>query len=350
MKVRGGSPAGRRSRVALGPGAEFDLIRSFLGTDDAPVPGVRVGPGDDALVLDDGTVISTDVAVEDVHFRRDWIDVREAGYRAGAAGLSDLAAMAAEPLGAMVSLALSSDDADRVAPEVVDGVREALDGVGAALLGGDVSASPGPLVLDVVSVGRAEEPVLRDGGRPGDLVWVTGRLGGAAGAVREWSEGREPDPGLREAFAHPVPRIREARWLVREGDVRALIDLSDGLAGDAGHLSAASGVRVVLEADRIPVHPALLRGPEAGEDRLLDHVLRAGEDYELLLAAGPGSLEPLAEEFSVRFGLALTRVGRVEEGHGVHLVGPGDAGPRPLESGGFSHFSPSGRPDSGERS
>ena len=331
----------RRRRIELGEGAEFDLIRSFLNDASEPGPGVRVGPGDDALVLDDGTVISTDVSVEDVHFRRAWLDPREIGYRATAAGLSDLAAMAAEPVGALVSLALSAQDAKGLGPRVMAGVREALDGVGGALLGGDLSASPGPLVLDVVSIGRVEHPVLRDGARPGDEVWVTGRLGGAAAAARLWREGETPGPALREAFARPGPRVREALWLAREATVRALVDVSDGLAGDAGHLSAAGRVAVVLEAERIPVHPGL--GSTVDEEGIggvppLELALRGGEDYELLLAAEPGGVEPLAEEFSVRFGLALTRVGRVEEGEGVHLLRPGTSTPIRLEAGGFSPF------------
>lgn len=339
--------AGRKARVALGPGGEFDRIRAFLAGAPGPGPGVRVGPGDDALVLADGTVVSTDLSVEDVHFRRRWLDFREVGYRAAAAGLSDLAAMGAEPVGALVGLALSPAEAAEVGSEIVAGVREALDGVGGALLGGDLSTSPGPLFIDVVSLGRADRPILRDGARPGDELWVTGRLGGAAEAVRLWEEGSGPEPGLREAFARPKPRIREALWLAREAEVRALIDLSDGLAGDAGHLAAAGGVRAVIEADRVPVHPALSRaaaGEGAGdraaahEGEELERALRGGEDFELLLAASAGSVDPLVDEFSVRFGLALTRVGRVEEGEGVHLLRPGADGPVPLEGGGFSHF------------
>lgn len=351
--MTGGIRSEARSRVELGPGAEFDLVRSFLSGGDRTAPGVRVGPGDDALVLDDGLVVSTDLAVEDVHFRRSWLEDEEIGYRATAAGLSDLAAMAAEPLGALVSFALPASQGAEAATRTVAGVREALATVGGALLGGDLSTSPGPRILDVVSVGRAERPVLRIGARPGDELWVTGRLGAAAGAVRAWRAGGRPPRALREAFARPVPRVYEAAWLVREADVRALIDLSDGLAGDAAHLAAASGVRVLLDEERVPVHPALAELPvddDAEEDpsrEPLHHALHGGEDYELLLAAAPGSMEPLAGEFSVRFGVPLTRVGRVEEGAGVHVRSPEGRGTRPLERGGWDHFS--GREASGVR-
>lgn len=351
--MTGGVGSEARSRVELGPGGEFDLVRSFLSGVDDDVPGVRVGPGDDALVLDDGLVVSTDLAVEDVHFRRSWLDDEEIGYRATAAGLSDLAAMAAEPVGVLLSFALPASQGPEAARRTVAGVREVVATVGGALLGGDLSTSPGPRILDVVSVGRAERAVLRSGARPGDELWVTGRLGGAAGAVRAWRRGARPPRALREAFARPVPRVFEAGWLVREAEVRALIDLSDGLAGDAAHLAAASGVRVLLDEDRIPVHPALTELPvdEDGEgDRTgapLHHALHGGEDYELLLAAAPGSVEPFAADFSVRFGIPLTRVGRVEEGAGVHLRSQEGRESRPLDRGGWDHFS--GREASGIR-
>lgn len=341
-------PPERFARVRMGPGGEFDLIRSILGEEGDPSPGIRVGPGDDALVLDDGTVVSTDLSIEGVHFVREWLSEAEIGYRASAAALSDLAAMAAEPLGALVSLALPRDGADETVPDLARGVHEALAAAGGTLLGGDLSASPGPLVLDVVVLGRAGRPVLRGGARPGDELWVTGHLGGSAAAVAAWREGREPEPGLRRTFARPRPRIREALWLAREGGIRALIDLSDGLAGDAAHLAAAGDVRIVLEGERIPLHPALAAGTEAARTQALDRALSGGEDFELLMAVEPGVLGSLIEEFTVRFGAALTRIGRVEAGEGVHLLQRDEPEPRALRRGGFSHFGRSPSPPKDE--
>lgn len=333
-----------RPSTELGSGGEFDLIRSVLGREGPTGSRILVGPGDDALVLVQGTVISTDMSLEDVHFRRAWLDDREIGYRAAAVAMSDLAAVAAEPVGALISVAVEPSEAETLVPALMAGVREALEASDGELLGGDVSSSPGPVVLDAVAVGRTTEPHLRSHGKPGDALWVTGRLGGAAEAVRAWERGEEPTAASREAFAEPKPRIPEALWLTRKGEVQALIDLSDGLAGDAGHLAAASGVRVVLEADRIPFHR-----PDSGAEAL-QGVLSGGEDYELLMSAPAGSLEPLSQEFELRFGLTLTRVGRMEEGEGVYLEA--DDGLRPLaeEEGGFSHFeaSPDDEPPSPE--
>ena len=329
-------PCSPRRRIALGPGAEFDLIRRLVA-DDAPLPPeVRVGPGDDAAVLEGGWVVTTDLSIEDVHFRRDWLSDGEIGYRAGAAALSDVAAMAATPVAVLVSIA--GPRGGGVDLEAVhEGVREVASELGASVIGGDISASPGPLVVDVVALGRTAWPVLRDGAEPGDDVWVTGRLGAAAAAVRAWEAGREPSAELRAAFARPSPRVREARCLVDHEVVDALIDLSDGLAGDAGHIAAASGVRITLEAARIPIAEAALAALGAAD--ALEAALHGGEDYELCFVSDPGAVD--ADEFLDRHGLRLTRVGRVEEGEGVWLEQP-DGSVGRLARGGFDHLAGSG--------
>ena len=320
-----------KRRVRLGPGAEFDLIRRFMGSDTGLPPEVWVGPGDDAAVLQGGWVVSTDISVEDVHFRRAWLSDEEIGYRAAAAALSDLAAMASTPVGVLVSMAAPRSGVDVAAVQA--GIRTAAGAVGAAVIGGDLSASPGPLVIDIVVLGCTAWPVLRDGAEPDDEVWVTGKLGGSAAAARIWESGGEPDAALREAFAHPRPRAEEARWLVDREWVDALIDLSDGLAGDAGHLAAASGVKITLDATGIPVAEAAVAalGPEGA----LEAALHGGEDFELCFVTDPGKVDP--EAFERRFGLPLTRVGTVAEGEGVWLRGA-DGVVHPVERGGFDHW------------
>ena len=277
----------RTPLVGLGPGAEFDLIRRVAAL--APPPGehVRLGPGDDAAVVGDGWVLSTDLSVEDVHFRRRWLSDEEIGYRAAAAALSDLAAMAAEPVGVLVSVAYPQGGGFD-AEALNRGVHAAAGAVGATVLGGDLSRSPGPVFVDVTVVGRAIHPILRAGAVPGDEVWVTGALGGSAAAVRLWMAGSEPPAALRAAYAHPLPRVAAALALSRAGVLHAMVDLSDGLAGDAGHLAAAGGVAVVLQEERIPRAAGLeeaLDGEAAGEA-----VLHGGEDYELCFAAPAGAV------------------------------------------------------------
>ncbi|HEX6308823.1 MAG TPA: thiamine-phosphate kinase [Longimicrobiales bacterium] len=323
-------------QIPLGSGAEFDLIRRFYPPDGETGPNIRVGAGDDcAIVHGDGIALSTDMSVEGIHFRRDWLLPEEIGYRAAAAALSDLAAVAATPIGLLVSLALDPAEAAEIGPRIMQGVRAAGERVGAVLLGGDLARTGGPLVIDAVVVGHAARPVLRDGARAGDALWVTGELGAAAAAVHAWEQGAEPDARARTAFAQPSPRIAEAAWLAERGVLHALIDLSDGLAGDAGHLAAASRVRIVLDAAAMPIHPAV-GGIESDPARALRLALTGGEDYELCFAAAAGAVEPLAESFAAEFGLPLTRVGTIEEGLGVQLRTDGRAGPLPWS--GYDHF------------
>lgn len=328
-------------QIPLGRGAEFDLIRSFLAAadhSDAALPDhVRVGAGDDcAVVRGEGTAVSVDMSVEGVHFRRDWLEPEEIGYRAAASALSDLAAVAATPFGVLVSLALPLTDDAPYAERIMAGVRAAAAGSRARLLGGDLTRTDTRLVIDVVVIGSALRPVLRRGARPGDLVWVTGELGAAAAAVRAWEQGRAPEPAARLAYALPTPRATEATWLASRGALHALIDVSDGLAGDATHLAAASDVRIVLEAAAIPIHPAVHAvAADAGDALRL--ALSGGEDYELCFAAAAGSIEPMAEAFKRTFELGLTCVGSVEAGNGVGLR-HGDGRTTDLELGGYDHF------------
>ncbi|MFO7892382.1 MAG: thiamine-phosphate kinase [Longimicrobiales bacterium] len=341
----------------LGPGREFDLIRGFLDRGGAaPGPAVRVGPGDDCTVVTgEGVAVTADMVVEDVHFRRGWLAPGEIGYHAAMAALSDLAAMAARPIGVLASVALGPGDEDGFGSDLMAGLAEAAADAGATLLGGDVTRSSGPLVVDVVAVGDAPRPVLRTGARPGHEVWVTGRLGAAAAAVSAWLAGGEPDPDARTPFARPTARIREALWLHERSVPAAMVDLSDGIAGDAAHLAAANSVRLVIRAADLPVAEAAARadtgadagvatGAATGVDAAdgpapgppgLRLAAAGGEDYELCFTAPVGAVALVEEAFVERFGIPLTRVGRVEEGEGAVVV---DGDGTPLELEGFQHW------------
>lgn len=323
----------------MGGGGEFRLLASMIG--EAPLPsGVLVGPGDDAAVLSGGVVATIDLSIEGVHFRRDWLRPEELGWRAAMASLSDLAAMAAEPAGVLLSLALPHAEMETLGPAIQAGAEAAARAVGTSVVGGDLSRSPGPIVVDVAALGHADAPALRAGALPGDELWVTGHLGGSAAAVALLLNGGAPPPPLREAFVRPRARVREAIWLREEGAIHALIDLSDGLSGDAGHIAAASGVRIRIDPRRLPLHPALAM-PHVSDP--VACALQGGEDYELCLAAPPGRIDGRrAEAFRERFGIPLTRVGHVEAGEGVWLdpaPGGGEAIPAP---GGHDHLNGGG--------
>src|SRR5436190_18927777 len=305
----------------LGRGAEFDLIRAMRDR----WGDLATGIGDDAAVLQPGRgeklVLSTDATVEGVHFRRDWLSWREIGYRAITAALSDLAAMAAAPAGVLVSLELA--DAERsIALEIADGIGDAVRSAGALILGGNVTRAPHVAITTTV-VGSAFAPLARSGGRPGDLLYVTGALGGPAAALRAWTAGGQPAATARARFARPVARLREARWLAARGAVAA-IDVSDGLAADVGHLAAASDLAVEVHVELVP------RVREASEE----DAVAGGEEYELVVL----SRAPLPErEFAERFGIPLTLIGQAI-GNGANVVLARD-GNRVAAHPGYDHLS-----------
>jgi thiamine-monophosphate kinase len=329
--------AGSR-HVRLGGGGEFDLIRTFLESAPPLPDAVRVGPGDDCAVIDAAPLaLSADLSVEDVHFRRAWLSPEEIGWRAAASALSDLAAVAAQPIAVLVSLALTADDvASGWGTKLMSGVQRAAQSADAGVVGGDVSRSTGPAVVDVTVVGRSERPVLRSGARPGDEVWVTGHLGGAAAAVALLERGGALPDALRARFAHPVARTREALWLAGRAELHALIDLSDGLGGDLGHVAAASEVAIELDPSLVPIAPDVEAASDLGEG-MLALALFGGEDYELCVVAPEGALGPLVDSFQGRFGIPLTRVGYVHAGEGV-WTRDADGSEKRLERVGFSHF------------
>ena len=222
---------------------------------------------------------------------------------------------------------------EEVVEALQSGCREAASKVGAVILGGDLSNTSGPVFIDVVSLGSANRPGLRSGAVAGNDIWVTGRLGASSTAVRVWQCGGEPPPEARKAFAQPSPRCDEGHYLVERGIASALIDLSDGLAGDSAHLAAASGVQIVLEEAQVPVAPIAVE--VLGPEEALQAALHGGEDYELCFAAGPDAVDP--SYFQDHFGLEITRVGYVREGSGV-WIDRGGSQPEPLMRSGFDHY------------
>lgn len=312
----------------LGAGVEFDRIRAI-----AAVLGPRAAElGDDCALLPLGggfLALSTDVSVDAVHFHRDWLSLPEIGWRAAAAALSDLAAVGANPAGILVALTVPPELGEQDVVALMDGAGAAASAVGAPVLGGDLSAGA-TLQLAVTVVGSTGRWLGRGGARAGDGLWVTGALGGSRTALLAWQAGREPAPEARTAFARPQPRLAAGQWLALAG-ARAMIDLSDGLAGDVAHLAASSGLRMRVNLDQVPRHGSI------SQDDLRAACLTAasgGEDYELLAAMPPAFTEREAGVMTSQTGVALTRVGVVEEGEGVQLVLDGDA----LDLSSFSHF------------
>jgi thiamine-monophosphate kinase len=242
----------------------------------------------DAAVVE-GLVVTQDALVEDVHFRLDWISFRELGFRAAAVNLSDLAASGAEPAALVVSLGAPPETEAADVLELYEGLGE----TGVPVVGGDTTRAP-QLMLSVSALGRAERVPGRAGARSGDLLVVTGPLGGAGAAFRE------------QRYVRPPIRIEEGRRLAETA--HAMLDISDGIARDAAHIAERSGVRCVLELDRVPLAP----GATVDD-------LGFGEDFELLAAVD-------RPDFHV--------VGRCEDGEGVELLRDG----KPYALTGWDHF------------
>lgn len=295
----------QRAHLPLGSGEEFDAIRAMLRAWGANAAGI----GDDAalLTVPDGEslVVSTDASFEGVHFRREWLTPREIGARATAAALSDLAAMGATPIGLLLALGIPADwraELDAVA----HGVGDVAAAAQCPIVGGNITRAA-ELSLTITVLGASARPLVRTGARPGDVLYVTGALGGPGAALDALLRGATPRAVDRERFAAPRARIAEARWLA-ERNASAAIDISDGLVADAGHLGVASEVRIALDLASVPCIDGISPG----------RAVASGEEYELLVAF-PASARLDSDAFHARFGIPLTLVGHVTEGTGVSL-------------------------------
>lgn len=305
---------------------EFELIRSV--TAGLPQPEfVSVGLGDDAAVVELATpsaVVCTDMHVEGRHFRRAWSSPEDIGHRVAAANLADVAAMGAVARGLLVAVALPEDVEAGWVADLLDGVQAEADRVGAAVIGGDTNATEGPIVLCVTALGEAAGPLVRrSGAQVGDQVALGGRQGWAAAGLTVLSRGFRSPRVLVEALRRPeVPY--ELGPLAAAAGATSMIDISDGLVADLGHIARASGVAIDLTADLLPVDAPLRDTAVAFSIDPLSWVLAGGEDHSLA-ATFPADAE-LPEGF--------TLVGTVNAGEPVVTVD----GERRRDTGGWVHF------------
>lgn len=298
-----------------------------------PRPGVLLGPGDDAAVVaaPDGRVVATtDLLVEGRHFRTDWMSGYDVGRRAAAQNLADIAAMGAVPTALLVGLGCPPTLPVAWAEALADGLRDEAGPVGAAVVGGDVVRTDA-IIVAVTALGdlRGRAPVTRAGARAGDGVWVAGRLGRSAAGLALLTRA---DPHLIDRFAGAVAGYRRPRPPYNAGPVlagigaTAMIDISDGLLADAGHLADASAVRLELDPNRLPV-PEVVAAVRAALADPTPYHLVGGEDHALL-ATLPAGVDGSAY---------AVRVGVVTAGRGVG-IGEAGLGPVPPDGAGFDHF------------
>lgn len=285
--------------------------------------GVRVGIGDDCALLETtpGTLLvaTTDCLVEDVHFRRRYAEPADIGWKSLAVNLSDVAAMGGRPRWALFTLACPA----ATTMEEIEAFYEGALALGAehavALVGGDTSTSPGAWFVNVTVLGEvASRPLLRSGARPGDVVAVTGTLGRAAAGLAVLDRPKAPGgvtarelADVTAAHLRPRPRVAEGRWLGAANGVTAMIDLSDGLATDLGHIAEESRAGARVEVRRLPMAPSTLAvARELGNDPLA-WATGGGEDYELLLTCPPDAFEPLRRGLAEATGTPLTMIGEM---------------------------------------
>ncbi|HVM15191.1 MAG TPA: thiamine-phosphate kinase [Egibacteraceae bacterium] len=319
---------------------EFDLIARLAPLLDGAGDGVVVGYGDDAAVLvagERGVVVTVDALVEGVHFRRDLSTFADIGWKAVAVNVSDVAAMGARPASAVVALCRPKA-LDQVDVEALyRGMRAACDRWGLRLVGGDTVASD-QLVISVTVLGEADPAavVRRSGARPGDRIVVVGALGAAAAALAQVGAGRAPDPRLLAAHRRPLALVDAGAVLAAHG-ATAMIDVSDGLGADLGHVCAASGVGAHVRWSDLPVADGAADAACAAGADPVDVVAGGGEDYALVAALPAAIAQRAAAAAGATEGVPAAVVGEIVEGTRIVLM-LGGGGERDLARMGFDHY------------
>ncbi len=291
----------------------------------------ELGIGDDCAVLSllrgHQALVTTDFSLEDVHFRREWHPADSVGHRCLARGLSDIAAMGGIPQSAFLSLALPADVPQKWVDGFVAGLLRLAKRHHVTLSGGDTAQSPDGILADIIVVGSvpAGTAVLRSGARSGDIIYVTGKLGESSSSLQQLRDGKKLRPASHLRHFYPEPRIAVGQFLREKKLATAMIDLSDGLSTDLGHICEESGVGATVYAASLP---SFLPG-KAGQ--LL--ALHGGEDYELLFTASANKNIPRSIA-----GVPVMQIGEITSSKQMNL-GLSNGKSEALESHGWEHFS-----------
>lgn len=328
---------------------EFELIDRIADLFETP-DGLTLGIGDDCAILDPGRfdLVTTDTLVEGIHFRKNWSSPADIGWKSIAVCMSDIAAMGGGPGAFFLNLALGDDVDERFVDGLLMGMKEACDTltpesfeVGAG--GGDLSASPGPTMISVTMLGEASPagPVTRSGAFPGDRIVLLGPTGVAAAGLAllagEIGASADDYDSLVSSHRRPQPRVKEGALLGLYGVPSALIDVSDGLAQDLGHILKRSGVGASLETHNLPRHPELVRlAADTGVD-LLPWLLAGGEDFELLMVVPPARMTKLWD-LARRYDWDVFDIGEVRGPEEGLRVLSADGQPIEFDTRGYRHF------------
>ncbi len=300
----------------LGEIKTIELIKKIINTHSFPhIPShfVEVGIGDDASVLKDGTIITTDAYIEDIHFSLEYFSFYEIGQRVVCGTLSDISAMAGKPIAIFVSALLPSRLEQKQLKELYSGMQSITNKFSCEIAGGDIVAYP-KLGLILTAIGKTKNPKLRSTAKPDEYLYITGYCG-LSETGRLVLKNKLPQKNFMQSIKRhlcPMPRINEAIKLKKY--INALIDTSDGLSTDAFHLAQESKVKIKIFPNKIPIHPETKRYFLGNMNRMLDIALNGGEDYELLFTSAYKNL-PLKI-----LGTKITQIGIIEKGKGVYLA------------------------------
>jgi len=328
-----------------GPG-EFDLIRRIRHRVGGPGPRTVIGIGDDAAVIEpsgDLLLLTSDVFVEDVHFRRNYASLEDIGAKCMTANVSDIAAMGGFPTKAVVGLCVpahvSADGVDELSAGMIDILRK----YGAEIVGGDIVSSPGGLVLSIALLGAADKEriVPRSGAVEGDVLIVTGSVGASEAGLLSLRSALDEDHDVeaaRERHLRPRARVAEAQAIIDVATPHAMIDLSDGLSSDLGHIAEESGVGIVVDEASVPVAPAAARLAKRLGAEAIDLALRSGEEFELAVAIPASELERTVEHVRAVTGTRVTAIGECTPRSGGLRLRRRDGSVAELRRTGYEHL------------
>lgn len=325
--------------------SEFTLLEQLLRDVPQQAEGLLFGVGDDCAVLAANGmrdwVISTDQSVEGIHFTPQWADWRAIGYRAAAAAISDIAAMGGRPRYLLIGLSVPKSLSVAAITDCFAGMRDRAAEDQMLVIGGDTTGSRGGVLLAVTAIGEVGRgrAVYRRGARSGDLVYVTGTLGGSGAGLYALAHQIQNAGALVARHIRPPNRIAAGQWLASTGCVTSMIDISDGLLQDAGHIAGVNRVQVQIEAVRVPMYSGVSHfAHDVGVDPL-QMTVGSGEEYELLFTvagARGAAFRQLVAGAERSLGHALSPIGIIVPGTGVTLLSPAGE-PLPIEPSGYAH-------------
>lgn len=326
---------------------EIGLIARIKNVVGAPTGSVHLGIDDDAAVLKTAAnrllLLATDAFVEGVHFDLGYMTFEQLGWRTLAANLSDIAAMAGRPITAVVCLAVPEPTEVAAIEDFYRGMTSLARQYQTAIVGGDTVRSPDRIFVSVAVTGEvaAEKVTRRSGALAGDGLFVTGELGGSRAGLDIL---RSKDQKMASRFSKsaekhltPQPRVEEARFLVQNFPIHAMIDISDGLLSEARHICRQSGVGATIFSDSIPITAETQEIARRFRHDALDYAFSGGEDFELLFAAPHDMADPLCEAFQEQFGYGCALVGKIAPGDRIE-VRDADGRPVSVVANGYEHF------------